>query len=117
MAENKKYLCIFCNYSTNYPCEWIKHTESEKHQRQGKKKTHKCEFCEYEAKSKWNMKLHKLAAHAPKEDRSNMKYYCDICDKVFFSKLFHDKHMNGIKHKNIVKAQELVDQMNNIVTK
>lgn len=39
MADNnKKYNCNFCNYSTNYPCDWIKHTESDKHQRRGQKK-------------------------------------------------------------------------------
>jgi hypothetical protein len=114
MAENKKYSCIFCNYFTNFPSDWIKHTNSAKHQRQGKNKTHVCELCEYEAKSKWNMKLHNLAIHTPKEDREKMKYYCEVCDKVFFSKLYKDNHMKGIKHSNVIKALELVGQMNNL---
>jgi hypothetical protein len=112
--EIKKYNCKFCNYTTKYPCEWIKHTETDKHQRQGKKKIHKCEACDYETFSKWNMDIHHLSSHATKEEREKQKYYCKDCDQVFFCKLYKESHMNGKKHKNVVKANKLVEEMNNI---
>ena len=110
-----KYNCKFCKYSTNFPCEWIKHTETDKHQRQGKNKSHKCISCDYVTKSKWNMNIHKLSSHSSKEEREKQKHYCSDCDQVFFCKLYKDEHMDGKKHKNVVKANKLVEEMNNIV--
>ncbi len=46
------------------------------------------------------------------EERSKSKYYCDVCDKVFFSSLYHDSHMKGIKHKNLVKLYEYNNNLN-----
>ena len=46
--------------------------------------------------------------HATKEERSKHKYYCNICDYIFFSKLYLDKHTNGIVHKNLAKALDSI---------
>ena len=53
-----KFNCIDCNYHTDRPCDWIKHIESEKHERKGKKKTTKCDLCDYVGLTHWNLKLH-----------------------------------------------------------
>jgi hypothetical protein len=37
----------------------------------------------------------------------NLLYYCDICDFVFFSQLYKDKHINGKRHAIYVRAVEL----------
>lgn len=108
----KKFNCISCGYSTNKPSDWIKHISSKKHERFGAKKENKCDKCDYEAFNHWNLKLHKLTQHSTIEERSKSKYYCDICDVVFFSQLYKDKHMDGIRHKNYIKALELQKKVN-----
>lgn len=37
----------------------------------------------------WNLKMHKLTQHSTLEERTKSKYYCNICDLVFFSQLYH----------------------------
>jgi hypothetical protein len=110
MNPEKKYNCTYCKYSTNTPSDWLKHIASKKHIRKGEKIIHKCTKCIYECRSLWNFKLHYLSQHATKEERSKSKYYCDICDQVFFSPLYLVKHNNGIRHKNIV----LIDNYNKL---
>jgi hypothetical protein len=48
-----------------------------------------------------------LTQHSPLEDRQKQKYYCDVCDYVFFSKLYLDKHLEGKHHKLKVEANSL----------
>lgn len=110
--NEKKFNCENCNYHTNKPSEWIKHVNSKKHLRFGKKKETKCYKCEYSALNQWNLKLHILSQHSTKEERSKSKYYCEVCDLVFFSSLYKDKHTNGKIHKNIVLAYELQKKVN-----
>jgi hypothetical protein len=98
----KKYNCEYCKFSCNTPSEWIKHIESKKHLRKGEKVIHICSVCDYKTNSMWNFKLHKLSQHSSKEERSKSKYYCNVCDLVFFSPLYMNKHMNGIRHKNLL---------------
>jgi hypothetical protein len=107
MDNNKKYICNLCNYFTDFPSEWLKHLETQKHLRNGKKKPTTCDLCNYETSSHWNIKLHKLSQHATVIERQQHKYYCNLCDQVFFSKLYYDKHMNGKKHFNMVKVSKL----------
>lgn len=45
--------------------------------------------------------------HNTKEERSKSKYYCNECDTVFFSLIYYNKHMTGIKHSNQLKVNEL----------
>ena len=112
--ENKlyKYNCEYCNLNTDSASIWLKHLVSAKHKRKGQPKTHKCELCEFETKTSWNYKLHYISQHSTKEERSKSKYYCDICDQVFFSPLYKNSHMNGIKHMNQVKIYEYNNNLN-----
>lgn len=103
---DKELFCKLCNYKTLLTADWMKHIKSQKHQRNGEKKSTKCEHCEYESNTHWNVKIHKLKIHATPEERSKQKYYCDICDIVFFSKLYQDKHLSGKVHLNKIKVQE-----------
>ena len=50
--------------------------------------------------------MHNLSAHSTKEERSKQKYYCDICDNVFFCSAYYNKHIAGKRHKNM---QEFID--------
>ena len=111
--ENTKYSCNNCNYNTNYPSEWLKHLETQKHQRNGEKKSTKCDLCDYESTSHWNIKIHKLSQHATIEEKKEHKYYCIECDQIFFCKNFHDKHILSTKHLNIVKIKEIENRNNN----
>ena len=104
MEQVKNFICHNCNYETNRPCDWLRHCDSEKHKRQGRKKKHTCEECDYETTSAWNMKAHNLSQHATKEERAKQKYYCGVCDTVFFSPLYLQNHVNGSRHANYVKA-------------
>jgi ribosomal protein L34E len=114
MEKQYKYFCECCILQTNAPSLWLKHLSSQKHIRNGKPKTHKCEECDYECKSLWNLKLHKLSQHLSKEERSKSKYYCNTCDKVFFSQIYHDSHMKGIKHKNLFLLEEYNNNLNSV---
>ncbi len=114
MEKQYKYFCECCILKTDAPSLWLKHLSSQKHLRNGKPKTHKCDECDYECKSLWNLKIHKLSQHLSKEERSKSKYYCDICDKVFFSPLYQEKHMKGIRHKNLVLLTEYNNKLNSV---
>jgi len=114
--ESYKFTCECCKFKCNYNSAWLEHLSSEKHLRQGKPKTHKCTFngCTHETTIHWNMKMHVMTMHSTIEERSKMKYYCKVCDTVFFSPLYLDKHNIGIKHKNMIKVNELNNQEPNI---
>ena len=113
MDNKKVFECKICNYSTIKPSDWIKHIDSMKHQRGGQKKSKKCEICNEEFFSHWNLKHHMLVTHETKEERQKQKYYCNDCDKVFFCSKYYDKHMNGVKHKNYVLAIKLEQELLN----
>ena len=106
--DNKlyKYNCECCKLNKSCTAIWLKHLDSAKHKRHGEPKFHKCDLCEFQTKTSWNYKLHKLSQHSTKEERSNSKYYCNICDVVFFSPLYYNSHMKGSKHKNLVLLDE-----------
>jgi hypothetical protein len=103
MEQIYKYKCEICNYNTNVKTSWQLHTMSERHNRNGKKKSTKCNICDYESTSHWNIKLHILSKHSTLEERKNHKYYCDICDTVFFCKLYMERHLQGKKHNKLLK--------------
>ena len=107
--ENKKFYCQSCNYGCNNNSTYNKHLKSQVHARGGQKKVYKCEFCEYETKiSLWNCKMHVIARHSTKEVRAQQKYYCEICDAVFFSPLYLKNHNKNISHlTNLAKKQIL----------
>ena len=105
--ENIKYNCNCCEYKTKFPSEWLKHLDSEKHKRNGEKKSKFCDLCDYESTSHWNVKIHKLSQHATLEEKQKHKYYCNNCDQIFFCKLYYDNHNSSKKHLNIIKIQQL----------
>ena len=57
---NKEYFCYLCNYKTIHCSDWCKHINSQKHKKDGQKKTTKCDLCDYESSSQWNINNHKL---------------------------------------------------------
>jgi len=101
--DNKiyKYNCECCKLNTSSTSVWLKHLRSAKHKRKGEPKFHKCQLCEFETKTSWNIKLHNLSQHSTKEERSKSKYYCEICDRILFLKSQYESHFKGIKHKNL----------------
>lgn len=65
-----------------------------------------CEHCDYVAKTNWNVKMHYYSAHSTKEERQQQKYYCDVCDNVFFCSAYYKKHISGKRHLLKVKTIE-----------
>ncbi len=74
-----KYSCDTCNYKTNIKTSWNTHIMSDKHNRNGQKKSTKCDLCTYESTSHWNIKIHKKLMHLTKEEKEKQKYYCKTC--------------------------------------
>jgi len=107
--EHKKFYCESCEYGCDNNSTYNKHLKSQVHSRGGQKKVYKCEYCEYETKiSMWNCKMHVIAKHSTKEVRAQQKYYCAICDVVFFSPLYLTNHNRNISHlTNVAKKQIL----------
>lgn len=107
--EHKKFYCQSCKYGCDNNSTYDKHLKSQVHARCGQKKVYKCEFCEYETKiSLWNCKMHVISKHSTKEIRAQQKYYCSICDVVFFSPLYLTNHNKNISHlTNVAKKQIL----------
>jgi hypothetical protein len=106
--DNKKYkyICELCHFNTLYLSEWIKHEKTDKHKRGGKKKTTKCNICNYTSISHSNIKMHFLSKHSTKEERMLEKYYCKYCDKVFFCNQYMKTHVNTKYHNNIINLIE-----------
>ena len=71
-----KYNCIECNYHTNVKVNWNIHLMTDKHNRNGKKKSISCNKCNYTGSNHWNLKLHLLSQHSTIEERKNSKFYC-----------------------------------------
>jgi len=111
--QNKRvYSCFMCEYKTTKCTDWIKHQQTKKHLRNGKKKISICEICSYESVSHWNVKLHKLSQHSTLEERKSHKYYCECCDLVFFCETYKEKHLNGKCHKNRELCQKIQEELN-----
>ena len=102
----KEYHCECCNITFSQIHNWNKHLTSEKHKRQGKPKSVECVKCEHKFINHITQRHHMLSVHSTKEERAKEKYYCDICDYVFISKLYMDKHIQGKFHNSKIKALE-----------
>ena len=113
MEDKKNFTCELCQFNTYKPSDWIKHIDTAKHKRNGAKKPRKCDICNMEFFSHWNLKYHNLTSHSTIEERQQQKYYCKDCDQVFFCSLYMDTHMNGRKHKTYVLALKLEDEFKN----
>jgi hypothetical protein len=102
MTEEVKegYYCYLCEYTTEKNSDWLKHQNTKRHLRNGKPKTTTCSICEFSTSTHWNLKLHILSHHSTKEERQKYKYYCEVCDLVFFCSTYKNKHISGKFHKN-----------------
>ena len=86
--ENKEYYCDTCKYGSEYKTEFNKHLNSAKHKRGGKYIEHNCEICDYKALNKSNLTVHQVTKHYTVEQKKTLKYYCELCDSISFSKLY-----------------------------
>lgn len=102
MSTEDPLYCKCCDYKAKFQSEYNKHIKSQKHSRQGKMKDYKCESCDYTATTHWNLKMHMVLKHYTNEQKKELKYYCQICDNITFSKLYYDNHINSTSHKNNV---------------
>ena len=102
-----KYYCDTCNRGSNSNSDFLKHIKSKKHERGGLKPK-KCNICNYEYFNHWNLKQHILTQHSSIDERKKHRYYCEICDIVFFYKLYMEMHMKGKKHNNTIEINQLI---------
>ena len=103
-----QHTCEKCNFTAHRPAEWLIHIETNKHKQDGKPKSRICELCNITFANHWIQKMHMLKLHASQEDRAKSQYYCQVCDLIFFSPLFLDKHINGKIHLNLVRAMDSI---------
>ena len=109
--------CEICQFQAIRPAEFIRHVNSNKHKRNGikiKDTIYKCEKCDKILANHFSYKIHLIQMHGTFEEKLKQRYYCEICDKVFISKLYMDKHIQGKFHNSKVKALEsykLMEQM------
>jgi hypothetical protein len=99
-----EYYCECCDVHVNHINNWVKHINSSKHKREGKPKSIECVECKRKFINHITQRHHMLSTHSTKEERAKEKYYCDICDYVFISKLYMDKHIQGKIHLLKVKS-------------
>lgn len=102
----KCYCCESCNFETKILTHYNHHLQTKKHARNGMPKNNKCDLCEYKGLNHWNLRAHALSVHSTKEQRQESKYYCELCDMVFFCSAYKTRHINGVKHQNKEKNQE-----------
>jgi len=109
--ENKKFYCAACKYGCDNNSTYKKHISSQVHARGGQKKIYKCDACDYTTSiSLWNCKMHFISKHATKEVRAQQKYYCDVCDVVFFSPLYLNAHNKILSHLTKVAKKRISEQ-------
>jgi hypothetical protein len=116
--KNPNLFCELCNFQATRPAEFLRHVESQKHQRKGhiiKNTTFKCLECDKTLSSHFSYKIHMVQIHGSIEERKKQKYYCESCDVVFISKLFMDKHNSGKKHNNMLKSIQYINDIKKII--
>ena len=110
--------CDYCNFDAHSPTEWIKHVETKKHQRKGAKLSDNlvCDICGLISINTFNHNVHQILVHGTPEDRrTKAKFYCEDCDKGFFCKLYHDKHVLTKRHHNMVKYNQLIKEESDLI--
>ena len=111
VVAKKIYKCDECNFTAVTPSNFLKHLTSDKHKRHGEKKINKCDKCEYVSNSIYNYNVHNITQHGTTEEKKEKcPFYCNICDVGFFSKIFHDKHINSKNHSNLKLIKEIQDK-------
>ena len=111
-VNNKYKICDICNFKTLSTSAIIKHLETNKHKNKLNPVSTKCEKCDYEAKNKWNLNLHIKSQHLENNEKNNVKYYCKLCDTIFFCEKYLNKHNEGKKHNNNLKLNQLMNNNN-----
>ena len=102
-----KYICEPCKYKTLRAFDLEPHYKSKLHERNGQPKTKKCDECNYSAITHWLIKMHKIINHSTLEERKTQKYYCAICDVVFFNPQYKEKHLQSAKHTKMAHNASL----------
>ncbi len=113
----KDFFCHLCNYKTSNCNEWIKHNECNKHKRNGELLPKDCSICGYKGYTHWNLKMHMITNHSTLEERQAQKFYCSICDIVFFIQSFNINHFAGKRNKNMELAVKYQEEINKIPQK
>lgn len=103
------FKCDTCDYSCKYEYEYNKHLKSNKHIRNGKPIEYNCTSCEYKGLNKWNLTMHQATKHYTKEQKKAMKYYCEMCNTICFSKLYYNNHVSSVSHK----SKQIIQNANN----
>ena len=101
--DNRYKICELCDFKTLSTSAIIKHYETNKHKNKLNPISTKCSKCDYQASNKWNLNLHMSSQHLELDDKKKSKFYCEICDTIFFSEKYLIKHNEGKKHKNQLK--------------
>jgi hypothetical protein len=103
-----EHVCEPCNFKTLRYFDLERHYKSKLHERNGVAKTKKCDECDYVATTHWLIKKHKITNHSTIEERQKQKYYCNMCDLVFFCPLYKEKHLQSARHIKIAENYNLV---------
>ena len=106
--------CEICQFQAIRPAEFIRHVNSNKHKRNGvkiKDTIYRCDKCDKILANHFSYKIHQIQIHGTLEEKLKQRYYCEICDKVFISKLYMDNHINGIRHANVLKSVKLLENI------
>ena len=96
--EEFNYFYNLSNYDSKSNLNFIKNKKS------GIKNPKICIKCNHVCFNHLNLRHHILTQHSTIEDREKEKYYCKVCDKVFFCKYYIDLHMKSMKHNNKINS-------------
>ena len=109
---NIKYfaICECCNFKALSKTKWEIHLKSQKHLRNGKSKieNYVCKICNYWCIHVFNLNAHKIVRHGTIEQKKTSPFYCEYCNKAFFSPLFYNTHINSKNHKRSIQREELI---------
>ena len=94
------FLCNKCNYSTNKPSLWIKHTSTKKHEKKiletentlPFKKEFYCECCKITVYHKTNWDIH-INSYKHKREGKPKSVECTICNQKFINHITQKHHM------------------------
>ena len=103
--------CELCDYSTDRNFDWLKHIQTKKHIRNGQPKETCCDKCDYKTDKHWLLQRHILTNHSTPEEKAKTKYYCSLCDCVFFCKKYLDNHLSGKHHQSRLKVSQSINDL------
>lgn len=106
MEPVNEYKCETCNYQAHSEYRWKKHLETFKHKNNGvsHNKAVKmyfepvCDICGEEFARADSLKRHKIYKHMTEEEKQNLAFKCDLCDKSFYINSLYQQHCKSQKH-------------------